>query len=61
MVSKPKKKGQTIIFRSCGVSLEDIKNHLLKKIPGLAENVISPNTIRYMFVPVNKIHSSAAR
>ena len=48
-------------FRSCVVSLEDIKNHLLKKIPGLAEHAISRNAIRYMFVPVNKRHSSAAR
>ena len=48
-------------FRSCRVSPEDIKNYLLKKIPGLAEHGISPNTIRYMFVPVNKRHSSAAR
>ena len=34
---------------------------MLKKIPGLAEHGISPNTIRYMFVPVNKRHSSAAQ
>ena len=48
-------------FRSCGVSLKDIKNHLLEKIPGLAEHGISPNTIRYMFVTASKRHSSAAR
>ena len=48
-------------FRSCGVSFKDIKNHLLKKIPGLAEHGISPNTIRYMLVTASKRHSSAAR
>ena len=48
-------------FRSSGVSLEDKKNHLLRKIPGLTEHGISPNTTRYMFVPVNNRHSSAAR
>ena len=48
-------------FRSCGVSLNDIREHLLKVVPGLAEHGIAANTIRYLFVPVHKSRSSAKR
>eukprot|EP00111_Clytia_hemisphaerica_P022411 TCONS_00065867-protein len=48
-------------FRSCGVSLNDIRDHLLKVVPGLAEHGIAPNTIRYLFVPVHKSRSSSKR
>ena len=34
---------------SAGVSIEDIYNHLLAVVPGLQENGLSINTVRYMF------------
>ena len=48
-------------FTACGVSVEDIRRHLLKSIPGLAQHGISGSTIRYLFAPVNKGRLSAAR
>ena len=48
-------------FRSCGVSIEEIRQHLLKTVPNLADYGISNNTIRYLFVPVNKERLSAKR
>ena len=37
---------------SCGVSVKDVRDHLLDVIPGLAEHGLSENTVRYLFKPV---------
>lgn len=39
---------------SAGVSIEDVYNRLLAVIPGLRENGLSINTVRYMFCAPNK-------
>ena len=48
-------------FQSCGVSVKDIRRHLLNSVPGLSDYGVSINTIRYMFVPPHKGRQSANR
>ena len=48
-------------IKSCGVSVNDVRDHLLKVIPGLSEHGLSVNTVRYLFKPVKKGTFSAER
>ena len=48
-------------FRSCEVTVKEIRLPLLKFVPGLADYGISLTTIRYFFVAVNKVRLSAKR
>ena len=36
-------------FISCGVTVKEVKKHVLKVIPGLAEYGISDSTVRFVF------------
>lgn len=36
-------------FQSCGVSVEEVRQHSLKSVPGLEDHGIATTTIRYMF------------
>lgn len=44
---------------SCGVSVEEVREHLLQNIPGLAEHGLSKTTVRYLFKPVNKCRNTS--
>ena len=48
-------------FVSCGVSVDEVKQHLLKTIPGLADFGLSRNTVRYLFKPVHRSRNSSKR
>ena len=48
-------------FVSCGVSVDEVRQHLLKTIPGLVEHGLCINTVRYLFKAVNKSRSSSKR
>lgn len=42
-------KRQNDDFISCGVTVKEVKEHLMKVIPGLADNGISDNAVRFVF------------
>ena len=46
---------------SCGVSVEEVRDHLLENIPGLAEHGLSSTTCRYLFKAVNKSLNTSKR
>ena len=39
---------------SCGVSVQEVREHLLKTIPGLAEHGLSRTYVKYFFKPVHQ-------
>ena len=41
-------------FVSCGVSVEEVRQHLLKTVTGLAEYGLCKNTVQYLFKTVTK-------
>lgn len=47
------------VSNASGVTLSDIRSHLLKTVPGLKDNGISRSTIQRLFYPPNKRHKSA--
>jgi hypothetical protein len=52
-------KRRSSISNASGVTLNDIRTHLLKTVPGLKENGISRATVHRLFHPPNKRHNSA--
>ena len=56
---KAQEKRRNDEFVSCGVTVEEVRQHLLNTVPGLKENGLSKNTVRYLFKPVNKSRNSA--
>lgn len=48
-------------FQACGISVVDVRLHLLENIPGLKQHGIPKSTIYYLFGPVNIRHISARR
>ena len=58
---KAQEKRRESTITSCGVSLRDIREHLIKEIPGLRKHGISETSARYLFNPVNKRKFTEAR
>lgn len=48
-------------FQACGISVVDVRLHLLENIPGLKQHGIPKSSIHYLFGPVNIWHISARR
>ena len=48
-------------FQVYGVSIADVRPHLLENIPGLKQHRISQSTVCYLFCPVNNRRISARR
>lgn len=48
-------------FQACGISVVDVRLHLLENIPGLKQHGIPKSSIHYLFGPVNIRHISARR
>ena len=48
-------------FQSCGVTIAEIRDHLLQEIPGLKEHGLGLNTVRYLFKPVKRGTFAAER
>lgn len=46
---------------SCGVSVSDVRNHLLENVPGLKDHGLSETTVRYLFRPKKKGTLTAER
>ena len=46
---------------SSGVTINQIKQHLLENVQGLREHNISKSTVRRLFEALNKSHNAAAR
>ena len=44
-----------------GVSVEDVRQYLLKSIPGLAEERLSRTAVAYLFCPSNKCRKASKR
>ena len=58
---KAQEKRRESTITSCGVSLKDIRAHLIKEIPGLREDGVSETSVRYLFNTVNKRTFTGAR
>ena len=58
---KAQERRRETTITSCGVSVQDIRDHLLEVIPGLKEHGLSVTTVRYLFKPVKKSLHSAER
>ena len=56
---KAQEKRRNENFESCGVTLADVRTHILETVPGLKEHGISKTTVRYLFSPVHKRRNSA--
>ena len=54
---KAQEKRRDTTVTSCGVSIKDAREHLLKVIPGLEEHGISDTTVRYLLKKLKKEHS----
>ena len=44
---------------SCGVSVQEVREHLLKTTPRLAEHGLSKTSVKYLFKPVHQGRRSA--
>ena len=51
----------TSTITSSGVTINEIREHLLKNIPGLKEHGIRKQTVRWLFKPVRKDNHAAIR
>ena len=51
---KAQEKRRNDDFVSCGVSVQEVREHLLKTIPGLAEHGLSKTSVKYLFKPVHQ-------
>ena len=58
---KAQEKRRNDDFESCGVTVSDVRRHILEIIPGLKEHGISDSTVRYLFSPVHKGRKSSKR
>ena len=56
---KAQEKRRNETFESCGVTVKQVREHLLDNVPGLRQHGISLTTVRYLFLPVHKSRSSA--
>ena len=45
-------KRRDISITSCGVSIQDVRDHLIKVVPGLKDHGISETSVRYLFKQV---------
>ena len=51
---KAQEKRRDTSITSCGVSVQDVRDHLIKGLPGLKDQGISETSVRYLFKPVRK-------
>ena len=52
VVLKSKRKDAIHLLASCGVSVQDVRDHLIKVVPDLKDHGISETSVRYLFKPV---------
>lgn len=58
---KAQEKRRNDDFISCGVTVEEVKKHLLQNIPGLSEYGLSENSVRNMFKPVHRSRNASKK
>ena len=58
---KAQERRRTNDFESCGVSVSDVRRHILDTVPGLKQYGISLSTVRYLFNPVNRWRKHSSR